>query len=191
MVSFYGCAGNRTYLLDIQYMGKKEVPMGSLVVGLCAFKDLRKKAQTGEIGIRHRRGEKIDLLKAETMSVSQSVTQAVKDYFTERGYKVTDYNTWNKDIQSLSKASEDISLVVGGNIESFAIEAHSGLAVTEITYKVKLVAFIGQIAKKKIFIRTAESAPKTRSIDFDVADVRETINNALTEVIHNLFKDAY
>jgi hypothetical protein len=184
-----GCAGNRTYLIDLRYIGREESPRSSLMVGVCPFEDLRKEAQPGQIGIRHRRGEKMDLLKAEGMTVSESVTQAVKDYFSERGYKVTDYNTWNKDIRGLSEAAEAISLVVGGNIESFMVEAHSGLAFTETTYKVKLVAFIGQVPEKKVSITTAESSPKTRGLDFDIVDIREKLNTSLTEVIHNLFKD--
>jgi hypothetical protein len=186
-----GCAENRTYLIDLRYIREKESPLSSLMVGVCLFEDLREKAQSGAIGLRNRRGEKVDFLKAEAMSVSESVTRAVKDYFSERGYKVTDYTTWNKRIQGLSGAPEAISLVVGGNIESFMVEAHSGLAITETTYKVKLVAFIGQVPQKKVSITTAESTFKTKSMDFDIVDVRKKINATLTEVIRNLFKDVY
>jgi hypothetical protein len=186
-----GCAENRTYLIDLRYIREKESPLSSLMVGVCLFEDLREKAQSGAIGLRNRRGEKVDFLKAEAMSVSESVTRAVKDYFSERGYKVTDYTTWNKRIQGLSGAPEAISLVVGGNIESFMVEAHSGLAITETTYKVKLVAFIGQVPQKKVSITTAESTFKTKGMDFDIVDVRKKINATLTEVIRNLFKDVY
>ena len=191
MATLHGCAGNRTYLIDLRYIGEKETPLSSLMVGVCPFEDLREKAQPGEIGLRHRRGAKVDFLKAEAMSVSESVTRAVKDYFSQRGYKVTDYTTWNKGIQGFSGAPKAISLVVGGNIDSFMVEAHSGLAITETTYKVKLVAFIGQVPQKKVSITTAESTPKTKGMDFDIVDVREKLNATLTEVIRNLFKDVY
>ncbi len=189
MATLHGCAGSRTYLIEVKYIGEKELPRSSLVVGVCPFEDLRGEVTPGEIGIRHRRGKQVDFLKAEGMSVSQSVTQAVKDYFFKRGYKVTDYAQWNKGLQGLSGVPEGISLVVGGNIESFIVEARSGIAFTETTYRVKLVAFIGQVTKKKVVIRTAESAPKTKGLGFDIVEVRNKLNNTLTEVIQDLFKD--
>ena len=189
--TLHGCAGSRTYLIEVKYMGVKESPLSSLMVGVCPFEDLRGDVQPGEIGLRHRRGNKVDFLKAEGMSVSQSVTQAVKDYFSERGYKVTDYTKWNKDLQGLSGVPKAISLVVGGNIESFMVEARSGVAITETTYRMKLVAFIGQVPHKKVVIRTVESAPKTKGMGFDILKVRDKLNATLTEVIQGLFNDAY
>jgi hypothetical protein len=191
MATLHGCTGSRTYLIEVKYIGEKESPRSSLMVGVCPFEDLRQEVQPGEIGLWHRRGNKVDYLKAGGMSVSQSVTRAVKNYFSERGYKVTDYNNWNKGLQGLSEVPKAISLVVGGNIESFMIEARSGIAITETTYRVKLVAFIGQVPQKKVVIRTVESAPKTKGMGFDILKVRDKLNATLTEVIWNLFEDAY
>ena len=191
MATIHGCAGSRTYLIEVKYIGEKASPRSSLMVGVCPFEDLRGEAQPGEIGLRYRRGKQVDFLKAEGMSVSQSVTRAVKDYFSEKGYKVTDYTKWNKDIQGLSGVPKAISMVVGGNIESFMVEARSGVAITETTYRVKLVAFIGQVPQKKVVIRTVESAPKTKGMGFDIVEVREKLNTTLTEVIQGLFNDAY
>jgi hypothetical protein len=189
--TLHGCAGTRTYLIEVKYIGEKDSPPSPLMVGVCPFEDLRREAQPGEIGLRHRRGKQVDFLKAEGMSVSQSVTRAVKGYFSERGYKVTDYRKWNRDIQGLSEVPKAISLVVGGNIESFMIEARSGVAITETTYRVKLVAFIGQVPHKKVVIRTVESVPKTKGMGFDILKVRDKLNATLTEVIQGLFNDAY
>lgn len=191
MATLHGCAGSRTYLIEVNYIGEKASPLSSLMVGVCPFEDLRQEIQPGQIGLRHRRGKQVDFLKAEGMSVSQSVTRAVKDYFSETGYRVTDYNKWNKGLQGLSGVPKAMSLVVGGDIESFMIEAHSGVAITETTYRVKLVAFIGQVPQNKVVIRTVESAPKTRGMGFDIVEVRDKLNTILTEVIRNLFKDVY
>jgi len=189
--TLHGCAGTRTYLIEVKYMGEKESPRSSLMVGVCPFEDSRQGAQPGDIGLRHRRGKQVDLLKVEGMSVAQSITQAVKDYFSERGYKVTDYDAWNKDIQGLSGVPKDISLVVGGNIESFMVEACSGVVLTEAAYRVKLVAFIGQVPHKKVVIRRVERAPKTKGMGFDIVEVRHRLNAIVTEVIRDLFKDVY
>ncbi len=191
MTTIHGCGGSRTFLIEVNYIGEKESPRSSLMVGVCPFEDLRKEVQPGQIGLRHGRGKQVDFLKAEGMSISQSVTRAVKAYFSERGYKVTDYAQWNKGLQGLSGVPKAISLVVGGNIESFMVEARSGIAITETTYRVKLVAFIGQVSQKKVVIRTIESTPKTKRMGFDIVEVREKLNATLTEVIQNLFKDAY
>ncbi|MBW2309674.1 MAG: hypothetical protein JRF35_01180 [Deltaproteobacteria bacterium] len=83
------------------------------------------------------------------------------------------------------------SLVEGGNIESFVVEARSGAAITEAVYGVKLVAFIGQVAQKKVVIRTVESEPKTKGMGFDIVEVRHRLSTILTEVIREIFKDVY
>jgi hypothetical protein len=144
--------------------------------------------QKDTIGIRHRTGKEVDLLKVAGISVSQSITRAVKDYFTGRGFEVTDCKGWDKSPEGLAHLPQDLSLVVGGTIESFTVDARSGVVTTEIHYRVKMAVSIGQIKERKVVIRTVDSAPQTKKISFDPGKVGATLNQTLTEVIESLFK---
>ena len=190
---FSGCAGSRIYLLNLRYIPEKKAPsslapQSPKVVGICPFEDARKEKEKNTIGYRHRRDKYVDLLKVHGVSLSESVTRAVKDYFVERGFDVTDCRGWDKSPEGLTRLPKDLFLVVGGKIESFMVESRSGLTTTETQYRVKMIALIGQIEKGQVVTKTIESAPQTKKIRFDPDEVKASLNHTLTEVIQRLFK---
>jgi hypothetical protein len=127
-------------------------------------------------------------VKVAGTSVSDSVTRAVKDYFSERGFQVTDCKGWDQTAEGLDRLTQDIFLAVGGKIESFMVEAKAGLATTEIQYRIKVAASIGYPSQRRVVIRTMDSAPQVKKITFNPEELQATLNETLTEVIRNLFK---
>ncbi len=79
---------------------------------------------------------------------------------------------------------------MAGKIDSFMVEARSGIT-TETQYRVKMNALIGQVDKRKVVIRTMESAPKAKKVGFDPDEVEAQLNSILTEVIQKLFEGKY
>ena len=188
-----GCGGSRTYLIDVRYVPATEAPAASEVekkgvVGVCTFEDVRKEKVKDTIGIRQRRGNQVDFVKVAGASVSDSVTRAVKDYFSHRGFQVTDCKGWDQTAEGLDRLPQDISVAVGGKIESFMVEAKAGIATTEIQYRVKVAASIGYPAERRVVIRTMDSTPQVKKITFKPEELQATMNETLTEVIRNLFK---
>ncbi len=188
-----GCAGSRTYLIEVRYLPAKKAPTPSELqkpktVGICPFEDARKEQVKDTIGIRQRSGNQVDFLKVAGSTVSESVTQAVKDYYAARGFQATDCKGWDRSPEGLAQLPKDLSLVVAGSIESFMVDARSGITTTEIRYQVKMAVSIGQVAEGKVVIRTIDSAPQTKKITFNPGNVEATVNQTLTEVIRNLFK---
>jgi len=188
IAAFSGCAGSKIYLLDVKYLAEKKLPPTSKVVGICSFEDARKGKGKDDIGVRRRPGKYVDLLKLEGGTLSEITTQAVKDYFTEKGFEVTDCKGWDKSPEGLDRLPKDLSLVIGGRIDSFMVEAKSGITITDIQYRVKIEALIGQIADRKVVTRTINSAPTSKEMRFDPGKVKTELNKILTEVIRNLFK---
>jgi hypothetical protein len=188
MAAFSGCAGSKTYLIDVKYIPGEKAPPASKIVGICPFEDARKENGKETIGLRHRSGKNIDLLNLKGLSLSESVTQAVKDYFIEKGFEVTDCKGWDKSPGGLDSLPKDLSLVIGGKIDSFMVEARSGITITNIQYRVKMKALIGEIEERKVVIRTVESTPKDKKMGFDPDKVNAKLNSTLTEVIQKLFK---
>ena len=188
-----GCGGSRTYLVDVRYVPATDAPAASEIgskgtVGVCPFDDVRKEKVKDTIGIRLRRGNQVDFVKVAGTSVSNSITRAVKDYFSGKGFQVTDCKGWDQTAEGLDRLPEDLSLAVGGKIESFMIEAKTGLTTTEIQYRVKVAASIGYPGERRVVIRTMDSAPQVKKITFNPEELQATLNETLTEVIRNLFK---
>ena len=188
IAAFSGCAGTKIYLMDVKYIPEKKAPPTSKLVGICPFEDMRKEKGKETIGLRHRPGKTIDFLNLKGVSLSESVTQAVKDYFIEKGFEVTDCKGWDKSPEGLDRLPKDLSLVIGGKIDSFMVEAKSGVTITNIQYSVKIEALIGRIGERKVVIRTIESAPRGKKMGFDPDKVNAELNSILTEVIQGLFK---
>jgi len=188
ITAFSGCAGSKTYLIDVKYIPEKKAPPTSKLVGICPFEDARKEKGKETIGVRHRPGKHVDLLNLKGVSLSESVTQAVKDYFVEKGFEVTDCKGWDKSAEGLDRLPKDLSLVIGGKIDSFMVEARSGITITDIQYTVKMEALIGQIGERRVVIRSIESSPQTKKMGFDPDKVKAKLNSILTEVIQGLFK---
>ena len=188
IAAFSGCAGTKIYLMDVKYIPEKKAPPTSKLVGICPFEDMRKEKGKETIGLRHRPGKTIDFLNLKGLSLSESVTQAVKDYFIEKGFEVTDCKGWDKSPEGLDRLPRDLSLVIGGKIDSFMVEAKSGVTITNIQYSVKIEALIGRIGERKVVIRTIESAPRGKKMGFDPDKVNAELNSTLTEVIQGLFK---
>jgi hypothetical protein len=190
MAFLSGCAGNKIYLIDVKYIREGRPPSSSAPrVGVCAFEDTRKKKNKDTIGFRYRRDKQVDLIKVYKVSLSEAVTQAVKDYFAKTGFVVTDCKGWDKSPEGLARLPHDLFLVVGGNIESFAVEARSGLLTTETDYNLKMVASIGQIEKGKVVTQAIEKTSQTKTMRFNAKEVRATLNLMLAEVIEKLFQD--
>jgi hypothetical protein len=188
MAAFAGCAGSKTYLMDVRYVPGEKAPPSSKTVGICPFEDARKDKGKETIGVRYRPGKNVDLLNLKGISLSQSVTQAVEDYFAEKGFEVTDCKGWDKSAEGLDGLPKDLSLVIWGKIDSFMVEAKSGISITDIHYTVKLEALIGKIGERKVVTRTIESSPNRKKVGFDPDKVKAELNSILTEVIQELFK---
>lgn len=188
---FLGCAKSRIYLMDVRYIPKEKASPTEKMVGVCPFEDTRKEKEEETIGLRHGPGKKVDVIELKGISLSESVTGAVEDYFAERGFEVTDCKGWDRSAEGLDRLPKDLYLVVGGRIDSFTLEARSGISGTDTHYMVKIDAFIGQVAKRNVVIRTVESEPKIRKVTFDPDEVDAQLDIILTEVIQKLFEGKY
>ena len=188
---FLGCAKSRIYLMDVRYIPKEKASPTEKMVGVCPFEDTRKEKEEETIGLRHGPGKKVDVIELKGISLSESVTRAVEDYFAERGFEVTDCKGWDRSAEGLDSLPKDLYLVVGGRIDSFTLEARSGITGTDTHYMVKIDAFIGQVEKRNVVTRTVESEPKARKVTFDPDEVDAQLDIILTEVIQKLFEGKY
>ncbi len=184
-----GCAGSKIYLVKVGYLAEKKAAPTGKVVGLCPFEDLRKEKDKDLIGIRRHGDKKVDFIKLEGLNLSDAVTQAVKDYYADNGFRVTDCKGWDETPEGLDRLPRDLTLVVGGKIDSFMVEAKSGVMTTDIQYTVKMRALIGKIKERTVVTRTVESMPKEKRMGFDPDHVKEKLDGIVTEAIQKLLSE--
>jgi len=184
-----GCAGSKTYLVEVGYLAEKEAAPTGKVVGLCPFEDLRTEKDKDLIGIRRHGDKKVDFIKLQGVDLSDAVNQAVNDYFTDNGFQVTGCKGWDKSPEGLDRLPRDLTLVVGGKIDSFMVEAKSGIMTTDIQYTVKMRALIGKIKERTLVTRTIESTPKEKRMGFDPDHVKSKLDDILTEALQKLLAE--
>jgi len=184
-----GCAGSKTYLVKMGYLSEKKAAPTTKVVGLCPFEDLRNEKDKDLIGIRRHANKKVDFIKLQEVNLTDAVTQAVKDYFTDNGLQVTDCKGWDQSPEGLDRLPRDLTLVVGGKIDSFMVEAKSGIMTTSTQYTVKMRVLIGKIKERTVVTRTIESMPKETTMGFDPDHVKEKLDGMVTEVLQKLLSE--
>jgi len=184
-----GCAGSKTYLVKMGYLSEKKAAPTTKVVGLCPFEDLRNEKEKDLIGIRRHANKKVDFIKLQEVNLTDAVTQAVKDYFTDNGLQVTDCKGWDQSPEGLDRLPRDLTLVVGGKIDSFMVEAKSGIMTTSTQYTVKMRVLIGKIKERTVVTRTIESMPKETTMGFDPDHVKEKLDDMVTEVLQKLLSE--
>jgi len=184
-----GCAGSKTYLVKMGYLAEKKAAPTTKVVGLCPFEDLRNEKDKDLIGIRRHADKKVDFIKLQGVNLPDAVTQAVKDYFTDNGLQITDCKGWDQSPEGLDRLPRDLMLVVGGKIDSFMVEAKSGIMTTSTQYTVKMRALIGKIKERTVVTRTIESMPNETTMGFDPDHVKEKLDDMMTEVLQKLLSE--
>ena len=189
VAALLGCAGSRIYLVEVGYLAEEKAAPTTKVVGLCPFEDLRKEKDKDLIGIRRHGDKKVDFVKLQGVNLSDAVNQAVKDYFTDNGFRVTDCKGWDKSPEGLDRLPGELTLVVGGKINSFMVEANSGIMTTDTQYTVKMRALIGKIKERTVVTRTIESMPREKRMSFDPDHVKNKLDGILTEALQKLLAD--
>jgi len=184
-----GCAGSKTYLVKMGYLAEKKAAPTTKVVGLCPFEDLRNEKDKDLVGIRRHADKKVDFIKLQGVNLPDAVTQAVKDYFTDNGLQITDCKGWDQSPEGLDRLPRDLMLVVGGKIDSFMVEAKSGIMTTSTQYTVKMRALIGKIKERTVVTRTIESMPNETTMGFDPDHVKEKLDDMMTEVLQKLLSE--
>jgi len=184
-----GCVGSKTYLVKMGYLSEKKAAPTTKVVGICPFEDLRNEKEKDLIGIRRHANKKVDFIKLQEVNLTDAVTQAVKDYFTDNGLQVTDCKGWDQSPEGLDRLPRDLTLVVGGKIDSFMVEAKSGIMTTSTQYTVKMRVLIGKIKERTVVTRTIESMPKETTMGFDPDHVKEKLDDMVTEVLQKLLSE--
>jgi uncharacterized lipoprotein YajG len=181
---FLGCAGNRTYWMDIRYMPEPSVEKAKRreVIAVNPFTDTR--GDGTRLGDWVRPRGRVDTFMA-SKPIDQAVTEAIANYFRSRGYRVVPYEGWDLKPGSLSRIPAD--LVVGGEVINLKSEAWSTVR-TKVKVLVQLQIHLGKVAERKVLSQKMEISKEVLGVTSKPERIEETLNKELSEAIDRVFQ---
>jgi hypothetical protein len=187
-----GCAGSKTYLLNLSYDTAKTPPFLSgvskpVTLALYNFQDAR--PERLYLGRRVYRDGMVDYFKADGGTVEQVVTNSLTRMLEQAGFKVTVVNRY------LDPSQEDFKnipadVAFGGKIESLWVEAKSGLATTNTNARMSIRVNWGLVQEKTWVTKTIEgTAQETDRPLYQAKHAEALINEVFKDGFDKLLKD--
>ncbi len=184
------CAVKRqTVPIDLQYVSKEAQPFvkkGAIRAIIAPFEDIRENKEL--VGKRIKLGGGEEYYQSKDQSVDQAVTAAVASFLEGKGFATTRSKDREVNLEDYRALSPDI--VVKGKIEELWADAFGHIGYTQIKAKVKLVMVIGNVKDRSFFTITVNSISEPR-VPFTSESIQRTINQALSDCIDQLLKEAY
>jgi hypothetical protein len=183
------CAEKGPILVDFSYQRPPQAGAEptTVIVGAGPFKDDRGKSNS-VVGRRYSslNDEANDLVVQGT--VSDKVAAALRNALRERDITFNDVSAW--DLTDAGIPSDSAKVIIGGEIKNLWVEATSSFANTTAKAKVELRVMIADTETKKI-IRTlnVSSATERQAITFSPEFIDETLSEALSIAINQIFND--
>jgi uncharacterized lipoprotein YajG len=184
LLCLLGCAGNRTFWMDISYMPGPSVEKAERreVVAVNPFKDIR--GDGTRLGDWARPRGRVDTFMA-SKPIDQAVTEAIANYFRSRGYRVVPYDGW--DLKPVSLSGIPADLVVGGEVINLKSEAWTTVR-TKVKVLVQLQIHVGRVAERKVLSQKMEISKEILGVTSRPERIEETLNKELSEAIDRVFQ---
>ncbi len=184
-----GCVSPGPILLEFQYRAPQDVSAAGtkMVIGVSPFKDDRGVVNS-VIGKRtvEATNEKDDLVIQGT--VSDKVTASFKSALKARGIAQKDFAAW--DLTEAGVPADGAGLVISGEIKKLWVDAASRFANTTIKAEVQIRVSVADPAQKKIVrVMNVSSAMERQSMAFSTEMVQDTVADALSSAMDQIFKD--
>lgn len=187
-----GCAGSRTYLLNLGYDTSKTPPFVSGVdkpVTLAVYNIQDARPDRLYLGRRVYRDGTVDFFKPDGGTIEQVVTKSFVKLLEKAGFKVTLVNRY------LDPAKEDFKDIpgdaaFGGKIEALWVESKTGLATTDTDVKISFRYYWALVKDKIRDTKTIEeSGQKTYQPLFKPKDAEDLLNEVFKDCLDKLLKD--
>ncbi len=185
LLGLASCTGPTTQTIYLQFRPTAEPPAYSrYTVGVAPFQDNRPSPQM--LGRRIKVDGTPESLTLGSPSPSKDLTYMLIRYLESRGFRVVDLPSWRPAPETLKELPPGIQMAVTGRIDALEVEGDSTLWKTSMRYRVKLTGFFGMVERAEVLTRSVEIAPQRSSLQFDIREVEEDLNKALTDAMARL-----
>jgi len=187
-----GCAGSKTYLLNLSYDPSSPPPFLSgaaqpVTLAVYNFQDDR--PDRLYIGRRVYRDGMVDFFKPDGGTVEQVVTQSFAKLLEKAGFKVTLVNRY---LDPEKENFKDIpgNAAFGGKIEALWVEAKTGVATTDTDAKMRLRINWGIVKDRTWITKSIEgNAQETDRPFYQPKYAEAKINEVFRDGLNKLLKD--
>ncbi len=187
-----GCAGSKTYLLNLRYDASKTTPFLSgatqpVTLALYNIQDARPDRMY--LGRWVYRDGTVDFFKADAGTVEQVVTKSLANLLEKSGFKVVLVNRY------LDPAKEDFKDIpadaaFGGTLEALWVEAKKELVATDSTAKMRLRVHWGVVKTRTWMTKTIEAgAQESNRPLYGAPHAEAMINDVFKDGLDKLLKD--
>jgi hypothetical protein len=187
-----GCAGSKTYLLNLSYspLGTPQfLPLSTKTVTLALYQFEDVRPDRIYLGRRVYRDGMVDFFKPDGGTVEQVVTQSVIKAMEKAGFKIVPVNrVLNQDKEDFKDIPGDVAL--GGRIEALWVEAKTGYATTDTNARLRIKVVWG-LPKERVWMsKTIEgSAQETDRPLYQVKHAEAKINEVFKDGMDKFLKD--
>jgi hypothetical protein len=186
-----GCAGSKTYLLNLSYDPSGTPPFlsGAKPVTLAVYNFQDSRPDRLYLGRRVYRDGMADFFKADAGTIEQVVTKSVVKIMERAGFKVTLANRFlNPEKEDFKDITADV--VFGGKIEALWVEAKTGLATTDTEARMSIRVNWGLVHERTWISKTIEgSATESDRPLFQPKHAETLINEVFKDGMNKLLKD--
>jgi hypothetical protein len=187
-----GCAGSKTYLLNLSYDSSSTPPFlsgGGQPVTLAVYNFQDDRPDRLYIGRRVYRDGMVDFFKPDGGTVEQLVTQSFAKLLEKAGFKVTLVNRYlDPEKENFKDIPGDAAF--GGKIEALWVEAKTGVATTDTDAKMRLRINWGIVKDRTWITKSIEgSAQETDRPFYQPKHAEAKINEVFKDGLNKLLKD--
>jgi hypothetical protein len=192
LFSLGGCAGSKTYLLNLNYDTSKTSPFVSgatkpVTLALYNIQDARPEREY--LGRWLYRDGTVDFFKPDAGTVEQVVTKAFTNLLEKAGFKVVPVNRF------LDPAKEEFKDIpahaaFGGTLEALWVEAKKGVMTTDSSAKMRLRIHWGIVKTRTWMTKTIEAdAQESDRPLYGPKNAEAMINGIFKDGLDKLLKD--
>lgn len=192
LFSLGGCAGSKTYLLNLNYDTSKTSPFVSgatqpVTLALYNIQDARPEREY--LGRWLYRDGTVDFFKPDAGTVEQVVTKAFTNLLEKAGFKVVPVNRF---LDPAKEEFKDIpaDAAFGGTLEALWVEAKKGVMTTDSSAKMRLRIHWGIVKTRTWMTKTieAEAQESDRPL-YGPKNAEAMINGIFKDGLDKLLKD--
>lgn len=187
-----GCAGSRTYLLNLNYEPSDIPPFltgSGKPVNLAVYNIQDARPERIYLGQRVYRDGMADFYKPDSGTVEQVVTKSIVKTMEKAGFKVTLVNRYlDPEKEDFKNIPGDVAF--GGRIDALWVEAKTAVATTETVAKIRLHISWGIVQERTWMSKTIEGTAQESDRPFYTPQNAEAkINEVFKDSLDRLLKD--
>ena len=192
LFSLGGCAGSKTYLLDLRYDASKTPSFlsgATQPVTLAVYNIQDARPDRMYLGRRVYRDGMVDFFKPDAGTVEQVATKAFTNLLEKAGFKVVPVNRY---LDPAKEEFKDIpaDAAFGGTLEALWVEAKKALVATDSSAKMRLRIHWGIVKTRTWMTKTIEAdAQESNRPFYGPTNAEAMINEVFRDGLDKLLKD--